>query len=208
MADILQTFERLVLASQSGTFLSYFRSGAFESIRTLRHPLGFRVARLMSEDTSSLRLHIWPSHRIVEQPGYEIHDHNFRLKSHVLLGKFQQTVYNVCPSINPEYNVYKVNYDDFGSILIKSGERVLASIRERSFIQAGDTYQLSDGIFHKLDLVSSGCAASLVLTTQAKGIPKAIGPLDGPEIIRFDRTRDLAFVTEELARCFGEAATK
>lgn len=138
------------------------------------------------------------------QPGYEIHDHTFCFRSHVVFGALEQSLYDVIVSSPPQYSLYNVEYDQFGSsILIKSKERVSTSVRERRVIRVGETYELSAGIFHQLDLAAATCAATLLLTTQVGGIPRSLGPLNGPDRIRFDRWSYAGTVKDELMRNFG-----
>jgi hypothetical protein len=205
MPDITKTFEQLVTASRSGNFLASFRSSALANVTLQRHPLGFRVARLMSEGTNSLRLHIWPISSQSAQPGFEIHDHTFAFKSHVLLGELQQAVYSVIGSNAPEYSLYNVHYDQSGSILIKSGDGVAVSDIERTTLRTGDTYELGAEIFHRLDVGISNSAATLLLTTQVGGVPRSLGPLDGPDTIRFERSSYAGTVMDELMRSFGDS---
>jgi hypothetical protein len=206
MLDITETFEQLVAASRSGNFLTCFRDSAFANLTVQRHPLGFRVARLMSTGAYSLRLHIWPISSQSAQLGFEIHDHTFEVRSHALFGELRQTIYSVVGSSQPEYSLYDVSYDQGGSILIRSRKRVTALVSGRSVIQAGDTYELRAGIFHRLDVAVPACAATLVLTTQVGGLPRSLGPLDGPDIIRFERSSYAGTVMDELMRSRGDAA--
>ena len=202
MAKIVEVFDQFVAASLSGNFIHSFRDGPFAAITVQRHPLGFRVARLMSEDSSSLRLHIWPASSQTAQRGYEIHDHIFGFRSHVLFGMLEQTTYDVFSSDSPQYSLYNVSYDRLGSILCKSND-VSASVRERRLLRAGETYDLAAGIFHRLDLGESSAAATLLLTTEAGGAPRSLGPLDGPDLLHFDRTSYAGTVTEELTSNFS-----
>ena len=165
MANIVKTFDQLVAASLAGHFLKSFCDGAFANFTVQRHPLGFRVARLMSEGSSCLRLHIWPTSSLTAQPGYEIHDHTFSFRSHVLFGALEQSVYDVTHSNHPQYSLYNVEYDQFGSILTKSKDRVTAFLSGRKVLRAGETYQLGARIFHQLDLIVTTPAATLLLTT-------------------------------------------
>jgi hypothetical protein len=205
MANIADTFDELVATNRSGNFLKSFRDGAFANTTVQRHPLGFRVARLMSEGSSSLRLHVWPASAQSVQLGYEIHDHVFHFTSHVLFGALEQSVYNVSASKHPQYSLYDVEYDGLGSVLIKSKDGASAALSEHKILRAGETYHLGAGIFHRLDLVSPACAATLLLTTQAMGAPRSLGPLNGPERIRFDRSSYAGTLLDELKRNFGAA---
>jgi hypothetical protein len=198
MAEIEEVFDQLVAASLSGNLLRNFRDGPFATVTMQRHPLGFRIARLMSEGSSSLRLHIWPASSLSAQPGYEIHDHIFHFRSHVLFGALEQSVYNVTASTRPQYALYDVEYDQLGSILIKSNDGVSSSLNERRILRAAETYQLGAGIFHRLDLVAPAAAATLLLTTQVGGAPRSLGPLNGPDRIRFDRSSYAGTIADEL----------
>jgi hypothetical protein len=203
MADILETFDQLIAANLSGKFLRSIRDGAFANTSVQRHPLGFRVARLMSEGNSSLRLHIWPRSSRTTQPGYEIHDHTFSFRSHVLFGTLEQSIYDVTGSDHPQFSLYNVEYDELGSILLKSRDGVTASLCRRSVLQSGETYQLGAGVFHRLDLIPDDPAATLLLTTQVGGTPKSLGPLKGPDRIRFDRSSYSGTVADDLINNFG-----
>ncbi len=163
-----------------------------------RHPLGFRVARLIADDSAALRLHIWPQSSRSAQPGFDIHDHAFDLASFVLLGELRQAVYEIATSRPATHAVYEVGYDKTGSVLRKSETAVAISPKEKRLLHAGETYSLPAGEFHELDRASAQCAATLVLTMQAGGSPRSLGPLDGPAIIRFERSSYARSAFDEL----------
>jgi hypothetical protein len=207
MPDISTNFDQITVAHQSGNFLSYFGASGYAATVVQRHPLGFRVARLASEGITTLRLHIWPKFSQPAQPDFEIHDHNFCLKSYVLFGELQQTVYDITDSSAANYSIYDINYDTSGSILTKSKGTVTPTVSERTIIRAGDTYELGAGVFHRLDLDRSMCAATLVLTTQVGGIPRTLGPGDGPATAHFERSNYAGTVMDELVQNFGKATS-
>lgn len=191
-------FAELVQASREGDFIRHFQRIPQSLTPVHRHPLGFRVARLIADSGAALRLHIWPKSARSAQPGFEIHDHTFDLTSFILFGDLRQTVYEVSTSAPATHAVYEVGYDATGSVLRKSEIAVAVSPKKTCLLHAGETYALPAAEFHDLDRASAQCAATLVLTTQSGGAPRSLGPLSGAAIIRFERSSYCRSAIDEL----------
>ncbi len=198
MSDASRLFDELVEARHAGDFLGYFARLPQSHTPVHRHPLGFRVARLVADGPAALRLHIWPKSARPAQPGFEIHDHTFDLTSFILFGELRQTIYEISTSAPTTHAMYQVDYDETGSVLRKSEAAVSARARESHMLHAGETYSLSAAEFHVLENGSTQSAATLVLTTQGGGAPRSLGPLDGAAIMRFERSSYCRSAIDEL----------
>src|SRR5258708_2523996 len=110
MSELATLFEALVAASVAGTFVTSFEKSPLFKIPVSQHPLGFRIARIASDNDESLRLHLWPIGSKSTQPGYEVHDHAFDFRSHVLLGGFKQETYEALSDPSGENAAYSVEY--------------------------------------------------------------------------------------------------
>ncbi len=187
MSELAAQFEILVAASVAGCFATSFAKSPLFNVRVSHHPLGFRVAKIVSDNGESLRLHLWPPGSKSAQPGYEVHDHAFDFRSHVLLGGFRQDAYWVCADESGESAAYTVAYTPEGSQLMKTPGRFRLNSYLETYISQFETYRLSHETPHRIISDTTQACASLVLTEARKSHVTTFGPHDGPDLIRFPR---------------------
>lgn len=187
MSNLLGLFDRLVGAASMGRFEEALMDTAIAGEHLHGHPLGFRVVRI-SDGPVSLRLHLWKG-AACEQPGFEIHDHAFDLKSYIVAGVVRQRTYSAVSAIDGQHAVYRVTYEDGRSALAHSGERVrVEPVDDERFAQ-GDTYTLPAGQLHEANREGCDTAITLVLTTAKTASPVTIGPWDGEVQLNAPRLR-------------------
>jgi hypothetical protein len=177
MSDLHEIFDALVSASSHGRFEAVLMETPLATATLRSHPLGFKVA-LISNGIVHLRLHLWTSP--TEQPGFEIHDHSFDLKSHVVEGSLRQIIYRAHNNPAGDRSIYQVAYEDGRSTLLKTGVAVRIEELRQDVLRAGTTYFVPAGELHMAELYQCEAAITLVVTHEKGGQPITIGPRDGP----------------------------
>lgn len=141
--------------------------------RTARaHPLGFVLFDVASEGLSRIRLHVWPaSARTLHHSHAQIHDHTFSFRSRCLTGQIANWQYNVESSAQGPYQMYEVAYDNSSSSLrLLDGHWTATRVDESSY-EAGETYQMSSGVFHRSVVPNSMLTATIMVTEGMENAP-------------------------------------
>lgn len=177
MFDLNRMFDELVTASSEGRFEAALMQTPLGSAKVHSHPLGFKVARV-SNGAIHLRLHLWTGS--AEQLGFEVHDHSFDLKSHVVEGAIRQITYTAHADPAGHRCVYQVAYENGGSVLRKSYIVVRLEKERQDVFPAGTTYYVPAGKLHMAEINGCATAITLVLTSEKGRQPVTIGPCEGP----------------------------
>ncbi len=177
MLDLNRIFDALVTASSEGCFESALMKTPLGSATLRSHPLGFKVARV-SNGSIHLRLHLWTG--AAEQPGFEVHDHSFDLKSYVVEGAIQQITFTAHEDPDGDRCFYQVAYGESRSALRKTDIAVRLEEPRQDVFRAGTTYFLPAGRLHMAERYYCALAISLALTHEKGGQPLTIGPRNGP----------------------------
>lgn len=142
----------------------------------LWHPLGF-VSCLIAEvnENYKLRVHYWPSgERRTKNPNWPIHTHSYTLSSLVLSGCVRDTQYRLAKG--GDYQVYKVEYFDGGSHIIKTDQSVSLVESINKTHKAGNQYRVERGMFHQSLVDFNESAVTFVaLSEDAKEPPLVLG---------------------------------
>lgn len=197
MIDLTRLFEDLLTAADQGRFESALLSSALGQQPVSHHPLGFHVVKLEA-GTTALRLHLWKPGG-GDQPGYEIHDHIFALRSRVIEGAIRHRTYSIRTEPLGAHAVYSVTYNGEESRIAKSDRRVSLQRETQEIFRAGSAYSVPAGELHDAELAEGTSATTLVLTQHVGGIPRTIGPWDGPEALSASRSQ----MTPQLLRDLG-----
>lgn len=186
MPNLEALFEDLAAAADIGRFEEALMASALADQFVLRHPLGFHVVKL-EEPPLALRLHLWTPGG-VDQPGYEIHDHMFSLRSRVIDGAIRHRTYRVEPDPGGDKAIYGVEYVAGESRLTKTDARVRATLGSEETFGPGCYYAVPARELHDAELYNSGTGTTLVMTTHVGGPVRTIGPWDGPKVLIATRT--------------------
>lgn len=185
MIDLAHLFEDLVTAADQGEFESALLGSALGLRPVSHHPLGFHVVKLEVGNTA-LRLHLWKPGG-GEQPGYEIHDHIFALRSRVIEGAIRHRTYSVQTEPEGAHAIYTVAYNEGESRIAKSDRRVSLRRETQKVFRPGCTYCVPAGELHDAELAEGTTATTLVLTHHVGGTARTIGPWDGPDTLTASR---------------------
>lgn len=185
MPDLAGLYMTLVKAADDDRFEAAVVASPLGDQVVTRHPLGFHVVKI-EMPKAALRLHLWKP-GVVDQPGYEIHDHIFNLRSCVVIGAIRHRTYDITPDENGEHVVYAVDYGNGESRIAKTAQRVRLHPAMEAIYQAGDSYSVAAGELHDAELFTSDGGVTLVLTESIGGTARTIGPWDGPLILNASR---------------------
>ena len=148
------------------------------------HPLGYMHIKLGEcGEGTAVRLHVWPrDERPYQAPRLPIHDHVWRLDSHVLTGVITNRIFNtVSEKSDPTHQLFDVEYegDKDVSVLKPSESFVRAKVSEESKYYSGDHYSVSLDTYHMSQVPESKFTATVVATSNTKNrAPKVLGPVD------------------------------
>jgi len=162
-------------------------SGTLSEVAPQRHPLGFFAFIGTKGADTTLRMHYWPPEAKMAQFGFEIHDHQYDIDSHVFSGTLVQTTFELIGSGRPTHAVYAVDYDGEKSGLGKTGQHVAVQADKPELFDTGTSYRLPAGTFHLATAASEIGTVTLVLARNAYAKARVLGPLDGPDRVVFDR---------------------
>lgn len=111
------------------------------------------------------RLHIWPEERLETQKVYTgIHNHRFSFVSKILLGRLTHIEYDVQPSDNGSYHLYKtIRTKDGESLAQASASRFKLTGRREFRLAQGSYYEFSWNEFH--ESYGTGLTATLMEKT-------------------------------------------
>jgi hypothetical protein len=186
MPDLEAIFEDLMVAADTGQFEASLMASPLVDQFVLRHPLGFHVVKLAAPPFT-LRLHLWKPGGC-DQPGYEIHDHMFSLRSRVIDGVIRHRTYLVQPDAEGDQVIYEVEYATGESRIAKTAVRVRTVLKSDEVFGPGSVYTVPAGELHDAKLLDSATGTTLVLTTHIGWPVRTIGPWDGPEVLTAPRT--------------------
>jgi hypothetical protein len=116
------------------------------------HPLGFLHLALLDAEPRRLRLHIWTqrSRREATAP-CQVHDHVWRLTSHVLFGRLTNHLVEALPA-DPGTATHceaRVHYDGALNVLTPSDRLVVLSGVGTTRHLAGDRYDVAPHVLHE-----------------------------------------------------------
>lgn len=154
------------------------------------HPLGFIACTLLTEGSVRLRLHFWPAQGGAQQSSNcQIHDHLFEFQSWVLSGAVENVEY-VQSAYGAEYSVYKTEYRDDQSILIKTGNLLRLVESSRMIYSTGTSYSVRAGTLHETVRVGSEPAFTVLIARDVSdSAPLVLGPKAGLD--RYVYTRSI-----------------
>lgn len=153
------------------------------------HPLGFLDIEVEVGSVATKRLHVWSTHAgDYRSSGWDIHLHDWDLRSHVLCGTLEHQKVKVRRSTVPSHSVYVVEYDGPSNYLRRTPEQVFASVIHTEFIAAGSTYSLPAGVYHRVVADRRGPTATLVESVRVPGVStRVLGDVHGEDTIRTER---------------------
>lgn len=185
MTDLAGVYHDLVGAQANGLFEEVLLRGTLGAQPVKRHPLGFTVVQL-KVDGVGLRLHLWKGGPI-SQPGYEIHDHAFNLKSFIVDGTIRHRTFEALEDPQGDYAVYSVHYEPNRSVMTKTPARARLKETSDEVYVAGQSYSVPAWRLHDALLHGAASATTLVLTRDLAGAPVTYGPADGPQTLEAAR---------------------
>ncbi|MBK1969766.1 hypothetical protein JIX59_10490 [Brevundimonas diminuta] len=185
MPDLTELYAALKVAADDDRFEAAVMASPLGDQVVTRHPLGFHVVKVETPG-AALRLHLWKPGG-VDQPGYEVHDHIFNLKSRVVVGAIRHRTYAFRSDAAGDHVVYAVKYSDGESRIAKTDRRVQMHPVSEAIYQAGDTYSVAAGELHDAELLGHDWGVTLVLTGAVGGTARTIGPWDGPSVLNASR---------------------
>ncbi len=185
MPDLETLFDDLVVAADSGRFEAALMTSPLADQFVFCHPLGFHAVKLEAPPFA-LRIHLWKPGG-VHQPGFEIHDHLFSLRSRVIDGAIRHRTYTVLPDAEGNQVIYSVKYAADESRIIKTTVRVRTVLKSDEVIGAGSLYEVPAGELHDAELSGTATGTTLVLTKNVGQAVRTIGPWNGPEVLTASR---------------------
>lgn len=144
--------------------------------------------------TDDVRLHVWGDPRIPRQKTYTpIHDHVFKLKSRILVGRLINLRYDIIPTQYGDYTIYQAECRYGHDTELKPTEiKCCVSTRYAELIQVNTRnreYYMPACEFH--ETVATGPAASLIKKEQSAFFetakPRVLVPLNSEPDNEFDR---------------------
>lgn len=199
MFDLGALYSELCRAADGGDFENAVLASPLGDQSVTLHPLGFNVVKIETPP-HSLRLHLWKSSG-VEQPGFEVHDHIFNLRSRVIDGAIRHRAYQSVADQSGDKVFYRVEYSDHLSNLSKTQERLTLQIVDERVYRTGTSYSINAFDLHDAEMVEGVSAVTLVLTTHVGGTPRTVGPWNGQQTLSAIR----AVVGRKPLRDFGLA---
>jgi len=156
------------------------------------HPLGFLHGKLLSNTGKfDLRLHVWGVGEAGRQESeWMIHDHIWKLESHVIWGSIYDISYAVdCNASEPESCIYRVAYGDDGtSSLHKTSEKCSPCATRRRKLCTGDSYTIEPGSFHESQVAEPTITLVYAHRVGYSESAKVLGPSSGPAERSFNRS--------------------
>lgn len=200
MFSCIQELEYKLLNSEVTT-LSIINFAISQKLPFLKHPLGFIVCNLLSNDSLKARLHLWPKIIGDSQETLQIHDHTFNLKSWVLHGSIENIEY-VKSELGSKFAVYSTSYSGNKSIIKKTEEIVMLIELGSSIYKAGSCYKVNAGEFHASSRKGKTVAATVLITEDVnKSVSLVAGPLNAADL--YEYVRDEVSI-EELSTIIAE----
>ena len=169
-------------------FLSINIQSLASALQPLWHPLGFASCVINIEsDDNIYRVHYWPpKERRTKNPDWPIHTHAYNLSSVILLGKVQDIQYKT--TTGSEYSVYKVEYSNGNSEIIKT-EESLSLIEEINKTRTtGEEYRVEKGVFHQSAVDYDESAITFVVLSEFTDNPPLVLGGSGELRYPYDRT--------------------
>lgn len=151
------------------------------------HPNGF--LQLDLNDDKSLRLHIWDHELPRQKTPTPIHDHEFALKSSVLLGCLVNKRFRVTQDANGDYKKWSVKRQagSENTTLIPSSDTFTVAQITRELIRPGDVYTMVATEFHESGHVGRTASIMQKLGYQAGHSASVLVPIDKKPDNEFDR---------------------
>jgi hypothetical protein len=183
---------RRALSTYSSKTCADLVEHAVNSDEVTVHPYGFVIFRIGPIfDRCALRIHVWLRNFITYQhPIWAAHNHPGDLHSRILLGRLQNTFWDVDIGCGSERRIYEVKYLAGRSLLCATDIAATARPREKSLHEAGDTYSVLSEQFHTSKSSGGSDTVTLAVMEQRQNIlPKVVGKRWGQSEYRFDRGR-------------------
>ena len=119
----------------------------------LTHPLGFLSWKIgpVDEFDGSIRIHYWPINgRKYKQPNWQIHTHNFHLKSHILMGCITNIDYErSSPHTTGLWHEFKATYQNQTTSIESTGKTFSLNKKSEITHKGGEVYEVKKGTFHQ-----------------------------------------------------------
>jgi hypothetical protein len=152
---------RTSIAALSGDEKALAEVGARSSV----HPNGFAKVILHRGQGWSIRLHVWPSDRAVED--VEPHGHRWVFASWIIAGVLREITFAES-SLGEEFECCEYGRDSSGAYLRPVGRARLVAVRTIDR-PVGTVYSRMRSVLHTAEPYGSGLVASLVLQGRAFG---------------------------------------
>lgn len=170
------------------------------------HPLGFIMCKYLVENNVSIRIHIWPKDGGKPQkPYWNIHNHIFSLKSWVLYGEITNKEYELLNDDQSNNVIYKVNYSNNISSLIKTEKRVKIKQANIDHNNERSSYGMKSGIFHLSENTGKTNALTIMYAEDSNmQSPEVIGHISGLTKYEYKRSEVSSDYLDKLINEFFE----
>lgn len=177
--------------------LSDIASGA-QCCAAVQHPLNFFCFPVSRVGTEGICIHHWAPDRPPIHPEEDfVHSHSWDLVSHVLLGQVRNETFLVQDvGDGSELELYRVTTGESYDEIASTGRRILSTTVGVDRVEAGVTYALDAGTFHRT------CSAGGAVVTIVAGRDVSpqqnlfVGPAGQP---RLRKRRDILSIEESAA---------
>lgn len=154
------------------------------------HPNGFLVFDLGPCRLGTMRLHIWPNGpRLLRDTAAHLHTHVWDLYSRVLIGRYEERMYEAVPIGTDgarEFNVARVDYARDRNTLMHSS---VSHLRPGHMVSAesGETHAVQAGEVHETLIPSESFVATLLIVSPQRldeAMVYSEHPLPPPDHVR------------------------
>lgn len=142
------------------------------------HPLGFIDIPLNRDRSTALRqrehatVHVWhPRLSRPQLPQHACHSHGWRLRSHVLHGRFNNETYHVTERPSGDHVLYEVSYNDGISRSVSTDVRVESVLARTDNIEAGTIYEIPRDAFHWTRQSTDDLVITAMMSSALSGQP-------------------------------------
>lgn len=132
------------------------------------HPNGFLVFELGSRGPGRLRLHVWPSGpRHMRATTAHVHTHVWDLYSRVLVGRYEERMYEVVPSDADGGNEFHAARIDYARDRNTLRELSVGRLRPEQIVtaEAGEFHAVQAGELHETLIASGAYVATLLIVS-------------------------------------------
>lgn len=148
------------------------------AIPARQHPLGFLHLDLSDvSGRAGARLHVWDASFMTRaDPLGRLHDHQWELRSAVLLGHLIDRALDPVADTEGDYTAHRVNYVETGNRLEPVAGRWSLHEREARELQRGDFYSLASRVVHATEIVTIPTATLVTAIDQGGPGPLVFTP--------------------------------